>query len=78
MVGLNNFDLGGRWVPSFVADKQKAKTNRFNTANAETLVTMGSKLEAEGFQLQLFTTIRILLRKLILMNLRKDIENELN
>lgn len=36
-------------VPSFVADKQKAKTNRFNTANAETLVTMGSKLEAEGF-----------------------------
>lgn len=24
-------------------------TNRFNTANAETLVTMGSKLEAEGF-----------------------------
>ena len=49
MVGLNNFDLGGRWVPSFVADKQKAKTNRFNTANAETLVTMGSKLEAEGF-----------------------------
>lgn len=49
MVGLNNFDLGGRWVPSFVADKQKAKTNRFNTANAEILVTMGSKLEAEGF-----------------------------
>lgn len=49
MVGLNNFDLGGRWVPSFVADKQKARTNRFNTANAETLVTMGSKLEAEGF-----------------------------
>lgn len=49
MVGLNNFDLGGRWVPSFVADKQKAKTNRFNTANAETLVTMGSKLEADGF-----------------------------
>ena len=41
MVGLNNFDLGGRWVPSFVADKQKAKTNKFNTANAETLVTMG-------------------------------------
>lgn len=49
MVGLNNFDLGGRWVPSFVADKQKAKTNKFNTANAETLVTMGSKLESEGF-----------------------------
>ena len=28
---------------------KKANTNRFNTANAETLVTMGSKLEAEGF-----------------------------
>ena len=46
---VNIFYLGGRWVPSFVAGKQKAKTNRFNTANAETLVAMGSKLEAEGF-----------------------------
>lgn len=49
MVGLNNFDLGGRWVPSYVADKQKANTNRFNTANAETLVSMGDKLKQKGF-----------------------------
>ena len=32
-----------------MADKKKAKTNKFNTANAETLVAMGSKLEAEDF-----------------------------
>lgn len=49
MVGLNNFDLGGRWVPSYVADKQKANTNKFNTANAETLVAMGNKLEQNNF-----------------------------
>lgn len=49
---LNNFGCQNediRIVFVDVADKQKAKTNRFNTANAETLVTMGSKLEAEGF-----------------------------
>lgn len=49
---LNNFGYQNeaiRIVFVDVADKQKAKTNRFNTANAETLVTMGSKLEAEGF-----------------------------
>lgn len=49
---LNNFGYQNediRIVFVDVADKQKARTNRFNTANAETLVTMGSKLEAEGF-----------------------------
>lgn len=48
MTGLNNFDLGGRWLPAYVSDKQKAKTNLFNTVNAETVVSIGSKRESLG------------------------------
>lgn len=65
-------------VPSFVADKQKAKTNRFNTANAETLVAMGDKLEQHNFPTPIVYDNTDVAKKLILMNLRKDIENELN